>query len=156
MTLLFIPDDAWNVLSESLDLDAQSAGSTEELRGEISDAMSKIVHLDELRALYLDVYQNKAMTTAVFPEEVGDEYTIIGLANEAGEVLGARKKFLRGDYSEAEYVRLLRKELGDTLWYLAAVASRHGLALNDIARENLDVLADRARRSVIKGSGDDR
>jgi NTP pyrophosphatase (non-canonical NTP hydrolase) len=48
------------------------------------------------------------------------------------------------------------KELGDVLWYIANLAEDLGYDLAEIADMNLEKLADRANRNVIKGSGDNR
>lgn len=50
----------------------------------------------------------------------------------------------------------LQKEAGDILWQLSGLCSVMGWNLDDVARQNLDKLADRKRRSVIDGSGDNR
>ena len=50
----------------------------------------------------------------------------------------------------------LRKELGDVLWYLSALAFYNDIRLEDIAKTNLEKLASRQRRDKIHGSGDDR
>ena len=50
----------------------------------------------------------------------------------------------------------MSKELGDVLWYVAQLASELGLALEDVARENLEKLGSRQRRGVLSGSGDER
>jgi hypothetical protein len=42
------------------------------------------------------------------------------------------------------------------LWYLAALAREIGLSLDDVARENVAKLQERAARNVLKGSGDYR
>ncbi len=47
-------------------------------------------------------------------------------------------------------------ELGDVLWYAAVLADFLGLSLGDIAQRNIDKLADRQRRSVLGGAGDNR
>ena len=47
-------------------------------------------------------------------------------------------------------------ELGDTLWYIAVLASELGTNLELVATSNLDKLAARAEANTIKGSGDDR
>ena len=51
---------------------------------------------------------------------------------------------------------LLKKELGDVLWYLAVLAKDLGLSLDDIARHNIEKLHDRKGRGVVHGKGDTR
>ena len=93
------------------------------------------------------------METAVFPKEYYLIYPALGLVNEAGEYAGKVKKILRGDTNTTEAAVA---ELGDVLWYLAACAEALGVDLADVAQQNLDKLADRAARGVLKGSGDNR
>ncbi len=50
----------------------------------------------------------------------------------------------------------LKKELGDLVWYIAALAIELNLSFNDIAQANIDKLLSRKERGVITGSGDDR
>jgi NTP pyrophosphatase (non-canonical NTP hydrolase) len=50
----------------------------------------------------------------------------------------------------------LKKELGDSLWYIAVIASFFDIPLDDVAQLNIAKLADRQRRGVIGGSGDGR
>jgi NTP pyrophosphatase (non-canonical NTP hydrolase) len=104
-----------------------------------------------------DDYQSVAQATKVYPHEAKIIYPALGLAGEAGEVANKAKKILRGDYELTEEVRAaIAEELGDALWYLAATASDLGYTLGEIARMNLDKLADRRDRDVIRGSGDNR
>ena len=64
-----------------------------------------------------------------------------GLAEEAGEVLGhVRKHLFMGHALDRERVT---RELGDTLWCLATVASCLGLTLDDVAAVNVDKLRQR-------------
>lgn len=111
----------------------------------------------------LNEYQKRAHATAVFPSgEKGLAYLGLQKASEAGEVAGKLAKYFRGDYENAgavqmdEFKRALVLELGDDLWYIAALARFFGVDLEDVALKNLDKLKDRADRGVIKGSGDNR
>jgi NTP pyrophosphatase (non-canonical NTP hydrolase) len=101
-------------------------------------------------------YQEQAATTACYPTRHGIEYTALGLAGEAGEVANKVKKYLRGDYGREELRAACFDELSDVLWYVAMLAKELDLELESIAAHNLEKLADRQRRGVIKGSGDDR
>lgn len=80
----------------------------------------------------------------------------LGLTEEAGEIAGKVKKYLRGDYDFEELKKQVSKEAGDQLWYLNEILSVLDLKLSDIAQQNLDKLADRRKRGVILGSGDHR
>lgn len=108
----------------------------------------------------LDAYQRRALETALFPDIGGERclYPALGLANEAGEVLGKIKKLYRdrGGEVDPEVRDRLRQELGDVLWYVAVLADAFDLRLSEIGGENLSKLADRARRDALHGSGDDR
>lgn len=110
--------------------------------------------------LSLDDYQRGALETALFPDIGGERclYPALGLANEAGEVLGKIKKLYRDRGGEVtpEFRQVVKKELGDVLWYVAVLADAFGLRASEVGRANLEKLADRARRDAIQGSGDDR
>lgn len=80
----------------------------------------------------------------------------LGLTEEAGEIAGKVKKYLRGDFDFEELKKRVSKEAGDQLWYLNEVLSILDLKLSDIAQENLDKLAGRRKRGTILGSGDNR
>lgn len=109
-----------------------------------------------------DEYQLRAAKTAQYPASRSIEYTALGLVGEAGEVANKVKKWIRGDYKSIERSQMetlqevAADELGDVLWYCAALATELNLSLSVIAQANLEKLADRAVRGVIKGSGDDR
>lgn len=101
----------------------------------------------------LDGYQLKAVKTAIYPIEAQITYPAMGLANEAGEVLGKVKKIIRdGTYNREDIV----DELGDVLWYAAVLARDLDVSLTEVAYRNLKKLEDRANRGVISGSGDKR
>ena len=106
----------------------------------------------------LDEFQEGAMSTAIWKKEYGIIYPAFGLASEAGEVAGKVKKVLRdnlGVFTESKK-REIADELGDVLYYVAAVAHDLGYKLSDIAEMNHDKLASRKARGVIQGSGDNR
>ena len=81
-------------------------------------------------------------------------YYYLGLTEEAGEVAGMRKRFLR-DEGNIDY-KDLTKELGDVLWYVAMLADKYNLSLEEIGESNLIKLMDRKQRGVITGKGDNR
>lgn len=106
----------------------------------------------------LNDYQNLARKTAQYPGQgtiTGLTYTALGLSGEAGETADQTKKILRDDNSVVTEVRMdkLKKEMGDTLWYLANMAWELGLTLNEVAEHNIAKLSDRQERGVIKGDG---
>ncbi len=102
----------------------------------------------------LDDYQKEAAKTADGNHRY--ERAILGICGEAGEIAECCKKHLRGDYGKAEFMRLLRGELGDLLWYVAETCTCFGFSMSAVARLNIDKLRDRALRGVISGSGDER
>jgi NTP pyrophosphatase (non-canonical NTP hydrolase) len=110
-------------------------------------------------AMECDDYQRAAMRTAR-DESAPDEFMhlVLGLVGEAGEIAEKVKKLVRD--KNGDLARLDRDdmaaELGDVLWYTAVLANFLGLSLDDVARRNVDKLADRQRRAVLGGSGDNR
>lgn len=62
----------------------------------------------------------------------------MGLAEEAGEVVGIGKRVLRNFSKDAERIRVqhLIEELGDVIWYAVALANTYGLSLDTIWSEN--------------------
>jgi len=103
-------------------------------------------------------YQREATKTAIYPKEKGLEYTALGLCSEAGEVAGKVKKIIRdkdGIVSEEDSIELA-KELGDCIWYCAALANELQMDLNIIAHGNILKLMLRQEKGTIRGSGDNR
>lgn len=103
----------------------------------------------------LNHYQTQAMTTCL-PSSDNLPYMITGLCSEAGEVAGAYKKYIRGDYPKEQAVDLLKKEIGDVLWYCAGLAQQLNCTLDEIAQQNLDKLQQRKQHNSIQGNGDFR
>jgi len=76
---------------------------------------------------------------------------ILGLVGEAGEVAELIKK---DQYHAKQYDRMTMKdELGDVLWYLAALAEDHGLTLAEIAERNDEKLSMRYPNGFVPGGG---
>lgn len=102
----------------------------------------------------LNEYQMLAMRYRLSSSD--ETYALLNLAGEVGEVLSLQAKMIRDDLSFSEVQENMRKELGDVLWHIAAIAEDYFLDLKDIAVTNLNKLESRKARNVIKGNGDDR
>ena len=85
----------------------------------------------------LDEYQDAARRTLNVDWSLKDQQAnaALGLAGEAGEVADLYKKILYHGHQVPALT--IVDELGDVLWYLAAVASLEGLSLGDIAAANI-------------------
>jgi NTP pyrophosphatase (non-canonical NTP hydrolase) len=101
-------------------------------------------------------YQKLARSTAVYPEEYKVIYPALGLCGEAGEVADKIKKTVRGDDPLYKVSGEIALELGDVLWYIAALADDLGVDLETIAKWNTDKLQRRMKSNKIKGDGDNR
>lgn len=87
-------------------------------------------------------YQERAAKTDRNPAvDMSDQKAVtiplLGLASEAGELLGEYKKFLRDGDSHSLFRDRFAEELGDLLWYLANAATKFGLDLETVAASNL-------------------
>jgi NTP pyrophosphatase (non-canonical NTP hydrolase) len=103
-----------------------------------------------------NAYQRSAATTAIYTDKV--VYPALGLVGEAGEVANKVKKVLRdkeGVFDEGDRDDIA-KELGDVLWYIAALATDMQLSLGYIASQNELKLSKRKANGTIGGSGDNR
>ena len=114
----------------------------------------------------LNEYQKRAMTTCTDSSR-NFSYMMLNLVGEVGEFASKIAKYIRKDYIEINHSRMagivsdsendeLRKEAGDILWQLSGLCNVMGWSLEDVAQENLNKLADRQKRNVIVGEGDNR
>ena len=101
----------------------------------------------------LNEYQKAAANTAIYKAEHSVLYPALGLAGEAGEVANKVKKMLRdGDFDR----QAIAAEIGDVLWYIAALSRDLNIDMHDLAMSNLEKLYGRKARGTLKGSGDKR
>lgn len=131
----------------------------------------------------LNEYQEKAMSTCMGSCD-NFSYMMLNLVGEVGEFASKVAKGIRkGDLEvgstggesnillmtesrmenimNAEVMQMvykgeLMKEAGDILWQLSGLCSTFGWTLEEVAQMNLDKLADRKKRGVIDGNGDNR
>lgn len=120
----------------------------------VSEIDIKDMLADNPHSLSLNEYQEKAAKYQV--EAAPPEERVMGLLEEAGEVAGVFKRYMRGDYDVVECSARLEKELGDILWYLSRVAADNNWTLASVAQANLAKLESRFVRNAILGSGSDR
>lgn len=111
----------------------------------------------------LNDYQRKALSTGFYPGRgTGNlsalSYCTLKLNGEAGEIAEKIGKTIRDDDGviTVDKKESLKKELGDVLWYIAALADELNINLEDVAEANLFKLAERQKNNTLKGSGDDR
>jgi NTP pyrophosphatase (non-canonical NTP hydrolase) len=89
-------------------------------------------------------YQREALRTDRVPAQSQAEDALslivpmLGLAGETGQLLSEYKKHLRDGEAHRLFKERVCEELGDLLWYVANVASKFDLTLDEIAVANLD------------------
>jgi len=103
---------------------------------------------------YTDWVEKKIVTT-------GDDRLIentLGLVGEAGEVANKVKKLMRDGVNNMpeNWRDDIASEIGDVLWYCAALATDLNLSLGTIAGLNQAKLHKRMSENKIGGSGDNR
>lgn len=118
----------------------------------------------------LNDYQKKAMSTRTESSD-NFSYMAFGMVAEVGEIADKVAKAIRKKeaiirdnmfYPSSQMDRNveiregLKKELGDVLWFVSGLADAMGWTLEEVAQLNLDKLADRQKRGVIVGNGDER
>ncbi len=88
-------------------------------------------------------YEAEVLRTASVKSGKEKEFLVcgLGIAGEAGEVADAIKKWIgHGHPFDQEK---LKKELGDTLWYVARIAGLAGMTLEEVAGGNVEKLRKR-------------
>tara|TARA_R110001606_G_scaffold259734_1_gene407467 strand:+ start:873 stop:1247 length:375 start_codon:yes stop_codon:yes gene_type:complete len=103
-------------------------------------------------------YQQTAVETAIYPDTHRILYPALGMAGEAGEVANKVKKIIRDGTENLpeDWKDQLASEIGDVLWYCAALSNDIGIPLALIAAQNRDKLLARKQKGTLQGSGDTR
>jgi NTP pyrophosphatase (non-canonical NTP hydrolase) len=84
-----------------------------------------------------DFARRAADTDGSVDPMVGLQIALYGVAGEAGSVVSEAKKWIRDGALREGTPESVGEELGDLLWYIAAVANRLGLDLNEVVEANL-------------------
>lgn len=113
-----------------------------------------------------DEYQKAVQSTNLTPGNLKDDGVlsvtfmdkVLGLVGESGEFADKVKKILRDDNGKlsGEKHDLLKKELGDVMWYVSTLADLLDTSIGEVAELNVQKLADRKKRGTLSGSGDKR
>ena len=122
------------------------------IEADLSD-MPRVIQELVSSAMYDIDDVNAAAKTAVYKTAHQVLYPALGLAGEAGEVANKVKKMLRDNDFDREAIVA---EIGDVLWYIAALSRDLNVSLNDIALSNIEKLYGRKERGTLQGSGDKR
>ena len=110
-------------------------------------------------------YQDTATQVAFYPGQgtpLGVAYCALKLNGEAGELAEHVGKAMRDDgYVVREELTPARKlslirEMGDVMWYLAALCNELDIRMEQVAYANLNKLSSRSERGTLSGSGDNR
>lgn len=104
-------------------------------------------------------YQQYVNSMKIYPSTYRVVYPALGLAGEAGEIAEKVKKWIRDEGAQAmtdDRAEAILSELGDPLWYIAALASDMGYTLQQVVDANVAKLSSRKDRGVLQGSGDSR
>ena len=123
------------------------------LKQEVEQFLKEKYNMSDFNA-----YQRMAAKTAIYPDEHRIMYPALGLAGEAGEVANKVKKLIRDgpDGRPDDWREQISSEIGDVLWYCAALATDLNLTLGMIAAMNEKKLSARKEAGTIGGSGDTR
>lgn len=103
---------------------------------------------------YFDVYQHEV--ERVRDPQMPLEIVALGVAGEAGEVADLVKKIIGHkitEYKGKDPLLALEDEIGDVLWYLAAMCNLLGVSLGDVAEKNINKLYARYPNGFEHGGG---
>jgi NTP pyrophosphatase (non-canonical NTP hydrolase) len=95
--------------------------------------------------MHLDQFQQEARATDQRPGTSVEALVIplLGLVGETGTLLTQFKKFLRDGPGHQLFTEQVAEELGDVMWYVANLATKFELSLDQIAAANLEKVRGR-------------
>ena len=100
-------------------------------------------------------FQDLAMSTRL--ESANLLYALLGLVGEVGEVYSLLAKGIRdGVEDEEAFTDKVKKELGDVLWFVAAICEDMDYTMDECAEAVVRKLQARKKAGTLQGSGDDR
>lgn len=96
--------------------------------------------------MHISDYQRQSAATDILPpDDLG--LPILGLAGEVGSLAAEHKKRRRDTVGYRAFRDEVREDLGDLLWYAAALARRCDLDLDDVLTDNLRKTDERFTRT---------
>lgn len=95
--------------------------------------------------MHFDDFQDQSQRHAKYKDQNtinGIVYCSLGLCGEAGEVANRIKKVIRDQEGKltVEDIMFISLEMGDCLWYLAALANEINISLDGVARLQMEKL----------------
>ena len=103
-------------------------------------------------------YQKESIKTRDYGKGEPIIYPALKLNGEAGEVAEKVGKALRdNDGVFTDEIKLgIAREIGDVLWYCAALSDEIGYTLDEICQLNIEKVQKRREENKIHGEGDNR
>lgn len=77
--------------------------------------------MSEVKKIEWSEFVEKCKSTCK-PSCEGFDYLIPGLKSEIGEVYGVLAKYVRGDFDEETFVKRMKSEVGDVMWFVAIIS----------------------------------
>lgn len=108
--------------------------------------------------MHASKYQKDAKKT-ILPECFLEEYMLLGIGNESGELFGKYKKRMRGDeayQNDEKFKEMIIGEIGEILWYISGLCTVMDIELAEVMESNIKKLNKRLQENKIRGDGDNR
>ena len=103
-------------------------------------------------------FQDLAMETRL--PSANEFYALLGLVGEVGEIYSLLAKRIRDGFDDEDdeiaFEAKLKKEIGDTLWFIAAICEDMDFTMDECAEVVIKKLQARKKAGTLQGSGDER